>query len=332
MNRPSDSSASRAEYQARINRVMDFVERHLGDPLPLDQLAEVACFSPFHFHRLFTAMTGESLYQFILRLRLERAASQLCFNRRKSVTEVALDCGFGGSAAFARAFRAAFGVSATAFRAGNRKKRKTIRKNAQAGPGGESYHASLDAAMVAGGPSTRRLEMAMAPGTETVKTKEAQSVRVETIDPMPVAYVRHIGPYAGDVALFERLFGRLCQWVGARGLFGPNTRLLTIYHDNPDVTDPERLRISVCATVPAGTAADGEVGVMAIEGGKYAVASFDLDVADYGPAWQWFMGTWFPSSGFQPGDGTCFELMLNDPHAHPQGRHLVEFWEPVKPL
>lgn len=56
---------SRAEYLARIHRVMDHVERHLSEPLPLGQLASIACFSPYHFHRLFTAIAGEPLYQFV---------------------------------------------------------------------------------------------------------------------------------------------------------------------------------------------------------------------------------------------------------------------------
>ncbi|MFP4469190.1 MAG: AraC family transcriptional regulator [Bacteroidales bacterium] len=63
----------RQEYIARINRVMDFVERNLSADLNLETLAGVANFSPFHFHRLFSAMTGETLNHFIRRARLERA-------------------------------------------------------------------------------------------------------------------------------------------------------------------------------------------------------------------------------------------------------------------
>jgi len=115
---PQPSAASRDEYLARIHRVMDHIERHLGGRLTLESLAEVACFSPFHFHRVFTACTGETLYQFILRLRLERAAGQVLQNPRKSITEIALDCGFSGSSAFARAFREAFGASPGEWRRG----------------------------------------------------------------------------------------------------------------------------------------------------------------------------------------------------------------------
>ena len=102
----------RSEYVARINRVMDYIESHLAEELSLDVLAKIACFSSFHFHRIFAAMTGETLNHFVRRLRIEKAASQLLANPGKSVTEVALDCGFSGSSVFARVFKESFGMSA----------------------------------------------------------------------------------------------------------------------------------------------------------------------------------------------------------------------------
>ncbi len=98
-------TALRDEYRARINRVLDYIEHHLDEALTLEVLADVASFSPFHFHRIFSALTGETLGRFILRVRVEKAAGRLIDNPRASITEIALDCGFSGSAAFARAFR-----------------------------------------------------------------------------------------------------------------------------------------------------------------------------------------------------------------------------------
>ncbi|MBT8338578.1 MAG: helix-turn-helix transcriptional regulator, partial [Desulfatitalea sp.] len=86
----------------------DYVESHLDDDLTLSSLARVAHFSPFHFHRIFSAVVGESLNRFIQRVRVEKAASQLLLNPKKSITEIALDCGFSSAATFARAFREAF--------------------------------------------------------------------------------------------------------------------------------------------------------------------------------------------------------------------------------
>ncbi len=136
----------RDEYLARIHRVQDHIERHLQEELRLEDLARVACFSPFPFHRIYAAITGETSREFVLRLRLERAASALLHVPERSVTEIALDCGFGGSAAFARAFRAAFGTTATRFR----KNRKPLRNPGEEGGAGQGYGPEAGAAP--GGP------------------------------------------------------------------------------------------------------------------------------------------------------------------------------------
>lgn len=163
--------------------------------------------------------------------------------------------------------------------------------------------------------------------------KAAGSVRVEETTPLNVAYVRHIGPYAGDAELFKGLFGKLMSWAGPRGLLRfPETRMLCVYHDNPDVTEPEKLRVSACITVPKGTPVEGEVGTMEVPGGRYAFAHFELDPSEYGAAWTWVYGTWLPSSGYQPDDRPCFELYLNDPNQHPEHKHVVEIVAPVRPL
>src|SRR5437763_1337219 len=112
------SAAHRREYERRVNRVMDYVQAHLAEELTLDKLAGVAAFSPFHFHRVFAAITGETLSDFIRRVRLERAASALGLLHDTSVLEIALRYGFSSAATFARAFRMHFGMSATQWRTG----------------------------------------------------------------------------------------------------------------------------------------------------------------------------------------------------------------------
>ena len=105
--------AMRAEYVARINRVIDHIEANLGSTLALEDLAEVAAFSPYHFHRIFKSMVGENLGAFIRRRRVEKAASLLLSNPARPITQVALECGFSSPAAFARVFRESFGMSAS---------------------------------------------------------------------------------------------------------------------------------------------------------------------------------------------------------------------------
>src|SRR5215471_6331337 len=116
------SSSHRREYERRVYRVMDYIEGHLAEELTLEQLAAVAAFSPFHFHRVFAAITGETLSDFIRRIRLERAASALAMLHETSVLEIALRCGFSSAATFARAFKGYFGMSATEWRDGGGRK------------------------------------------------------------------------------------------------------------------------------------------------------------------------------------------------------------------
>ena len=86
--------ALRAEYVARINRVIDYIEANLEDELSLRSLAKVANFSAYHFHRIFKGIVGETLNQFIQRRRIEKAASMLIGNPAKPITDIAFDCGF----------------------------------------------------------------------------------------------------------------------------------------------------------------------------------------------------------------------------------------------
>lgn len=326
---PTMTDAFRTEYYRRIHCAQDYIERHLDEPLALEAIAKAAALSPYHFHRLYSAITGETLHQFIQRLRLEKAKSQLTCYPEKPITEIALDCGFSSSATFARAFRAEYHMSASVYRS-----------RARFGPGSEEFDGGkiCKAIRKDGKATSNETWEKEAVDTERVSTRSvpvpiaAKHVTVENMEAFTVAYVRHVGPYAGDGALFGRLFGRLAAWAGPRGLLGPKTRSLCIYHDNPDVTEPAKLRLSCCVSVPPGTKAEGEVGVMEIPSGKYARAHFEISEKEFGGAWQWFLGQWMPESGYQPADGLCYELCLNEPSEHPEGKHVVELVEPVKPL
>ena len=103
------------DYQQRLLRVLLHIQNHLDASLALDELADVAHFSPFHFHRIFRGMIGESVKEHVRRLRLERAAHRLRFTGQP-VTEIAFDAGYQQHEAFTRAFRAMFEQSPTEFR------------------------------------------------------------------------------------------------------------------------------------------------------------------------------------------------------------------------
>jgi len=319
----------RESYTGRVNAVIDYVEANVGRELSLEELAGVAHFSPFHFHRIFRAMVGETLNGFIQRIRIERAAAKLVHNPKESITEIAFECGFSSASAFARAFKEAFHMSASEWRGGgyrcDSKERAIDGKKSQAdGKMGQDFDLQVG---YAEGVRRRiwRLEM-KEEGLEA-------SIEVKDMPEFHVAYVRHVGPYKGDEALFASLFGRLMAWAEPRGLLGlPGTRLFALYHDDPDITDETRLRTDACITVPAETVGEGEIGRTTIPGGTYAVAHFEIGPDEYEAAWDAVYGGWLPESGYQPGDGPCYELFLGGPEEHPEGKHIVDICVPVKAL
>jgi len=310
------TESTRREYAARMNRVVDYIQGHLADPLDLERLASVACFSPFHFHRIFRAWMGETLQTFVHRLRLERAAQSLVFDRLKSISEIALECGFSSPSAFARAFKDAFGATAGEWR--KRKIRQPDRKPWKAGEGA--------------GLGFSELTGLLARNEETPMTDLPFEVQVRHLAPTTIAYLRHVGPYKGDTALFRRLFGKLFAWAGPRGLMGPDLSYLSLCQDNPNLTPAAKQRLEVALVVPAGTAPSGEIGVKTMDGGLYATARVLVKIEDYAAQWDALVADWLPESGYQPDHRPAIEFYLNNPDQDPEGRYHVEICLPVRPL
>ncbi len=333
----------REEYIHRINRVIDYIEKNIDEELKLEAISRVANFSPFHFHRIFSAIMNESLNQFIQRIRLEKAAAMLITNPKKTITEIAFSCGYSSSAAFARAFKDKYNMSASEWK--NGKYNQVVENsniNQQESKNGKTESmiskeesnigkaSQQDTLYINHNINNNRSE-AM---TDSKPLKKLNyDVSVKEVHDMHVAYVRHIGPYKGDEALFEGLYEKLFTWAGARDLLTfPETKVLSVYHDNPEITDEDKLRVSVCITVPENTKVDGEVGTMKIQGGKYAIGHFKIQGDEYESAWNSLYGEWLPESGFQPDDRLSFEMCLNDPHEDPKKMHIVDIHIPVKPL
>src|SRR5580700_8224385 len=210
------------DYKERILRVLTHVQEHLDEALDLEELARVACFSSFHFHRIFAAMTGEMIADHVRRLRLERAAMELR-SAAKQVIQVALDAGYEAHEAFTRAFKAAYGVSPAEFR------RATEPAAILAAPSGVHFRPGV--------PLTTF-------NTNHITTK-VMKVITKKIKPMRVAYLRHVGPYEGTGPTWKDLMARLSadKQIRKRSVF------IGIGHDNPSVTPAAELRYDACITV-----------------------------------------------------------------------------------
>jgi len=308
----------RLEYEKRVNRVVDHVDEHLAEELSLPALARIAAFSPFHFHRVFKATTGETLFGFIQRLRLERAASALWLHRDQSVLAVALDHGFSSAATFARAFRAHFEMSATEWRAEGARRwsagRAPERKH------GQQVSKSGKARRARGSDTARRR-----------REEDHMSVRVTEFPPRHVAYMRYVGPYGA--AGIPALWTRLLRWMAAHDLTLEETTRLGIGHDNPTITAPERCRYDACVVVPRDFTADRWVNLMDVPGGKCAVAEFVGGPDEITGAWDRVFDSWLPGSGWEPDDRPCFEVYRGNPSvAGRTSAFRCNLCLPVRPL
>lgn len=303
--------SGRREYVERVNRVLDYIDRHLADPLPLEQLARVGAFSPFHFHRIFAALMGERLGDYIRRRRLETAAMSLSMRPQASVTEIAFECGFTSPAAFARAFKERFGLPATEWREREIAKSKIGKADRNLGKAPSIHPSYPGIADFEAGAQEREMD-----------------IEIREIPAFTIAYVRHVGPYGPGVG---QAYGRLFQWAGPRGLMGPAMRLLGVSHDSPDVTDPAKCRYDAALEVPTGTAADGDIGIAEIPAGAYGVLRFRGPQEGISQAYQSLYRIWLPDSGYEPADRPPLEFQLKNPDAEPKGVFEMEICIPIRP-
>lgn len=276
------------DYKNRINRVVDYIQNNLGAPLSIDQLSEVACYSEYHFNRIFKKTMGESLYTFIRRLRLEKSADLLLTKSKTPITEIALICGFATSSSFAKSFKDHFNMSATEWRNNSNTFLDKSSKPIQIEQG--------------------RISVTNGSPVWTFKKKGTiRQVVIENIPQFKVAYVRNVGPYQQDDNLFDKLYAQLFQWAVPRGNMNDNTITLNIYHDNPEITEIHKLRVMAAISVEDHTTPSGSVGVTNLSGGKYGVCRFLLNKDNFAEAWGWMMSNWLNNSGYERDDRETFE-------------------------
>jgi len=289
---------TRAGYQQRILQVLVYIQQHMDEPLTLEKLAEIACFSPYHFHRIFRGMVGETLAEHLRRLRLERAAGHLIRTGRP-VTDLAFEAGYETVESFTRSFRSRFGTAPSRYRTEKKK-----RGGEQGGPELVSWIALREGGAI------------------------MMDVKILKKDSRKVAFVRHIGPYIQCGEAWEKL----CRWAGPRGLLNRNTTFLGLSYDDPEVTPADKIRYDACITVGADVQPEGEIGVQEIPAGDFAVylhkGPFEKLIDTYGA----LCGRWLPESGREIKDQSSVEIYLNDPNTTAPEDLLVEIQIPLESI
>ena len=296
---------SQREYWNRIHRVLDYIGENLSENLDLNALSKVAFFSPYHFHRIFTAFIGENPDDYIRRLRLEKAANMLNRTQPLSITEIAFQCGFSSSSVFARNFKKHFSMRPVEWK--NSKNRQIVRKNAQDFPPQKCYPLSQE---------------------ETESTK--LSYRVQMMEPIKIAYIRYLKGY--DIGVYKA-FEELMRWAKPRDIVDENTKYLGIAWDNPNITPENKCRFYAGMTVGNDFRASGKISEMTVPGGKYLVAEFHGKPREIFGFYMRLYQSILPENGFVPDDFPDFSIYHTSPQQmHPESDVSFDVYVPVKPL
>lgn len=293
------------DYKQRMLRVLIHIQRNLDKAPSLEELANIAAFSPYHFHRVFRGMIGESVQEHIRRLRLECAAIQLKLSETP-IVQIALEAGYESHEAFSRAFKSSRGVTPSQYRVNN----------------------DVHVATASSGYVPYREDGRISEFEPTALGEEVMTVQIETLAPMRIAFVRHTGPYSECPSAWEKLSIHL----GKAGLLGGDARFLGLCHDDPEVTPIDKIRYDACCTVGDDFQPHGEIGVNVIDGGEYAMTTHIGPFERIGDTYARLLGGWLPRSGRELRSAPCLEFYLTDPENTEPEDYVTDIFAPLQSL
>jgi AraC family transcriptional regulator len=261
--------AALQNYQARMQRVLDYIDQHLDGDLDLDTVSGIAAFSKFHFHRQFMATFEVSVHRYVQLARMKRASNRLASDSARSVTEIAMDAGYDSPDAFARAFRQRFGQSPSSFR-----------KSPDWAPW-----------LAAFGP----LEIARSKLMDTTYAED--DVTIRDVLPTPVAVLEH----RGDRATLNETIERFIRWRKDKGLSPETSSTFNIFRSERTPANPADYSMDLCV----GTTIEADDDVMRageIPGGRCAVLRVNGASHNLEPAALYLYRDWLPESGEEARD------------------------------
>ena len=215
-----------------LNKVCAYIDDHLADDLSLAVLSSVSGYSEYHFHRVFHAMAGKTLHEYVQERRVVAAAGRLLYDS-SSITSIGLDCGFSSSAGFVRGFGKIMGCTPSAYRKNTRRKRP--------------LHL----------PRERFRQYQADPALDAL-------FHIKTLPNVSVAGIacRGLSAEFESDAIFAA-FQRLFAWLGKRRLIGPDIVFMGLTLDTPEAAPLDKCRYFACVEAGDGVIPEGEVSVRA---------------------------------------------------------------------
>lgn len=294
------------EYLHRINDSLEFINNNLDRELNLSIIAREALYSPFHFHRLFSAVTGEAPNQYVLRKKIERSAFQLKYDKETPIIEIAISNGFDSNAAFTKAFKRHYGINPSQLRTQVNqysKIRQIDSKNGQ---------------------KSMEILQEICDVKKYIDMENYSQIEVKKMPAIKVAYVAYVGSFDGIGKAYEKLM----KWANTKGLIGG--KMITCYYDNPEVTDIDKIRQNACIELLKEAVPSGGVKTTTIESGEYAVGKFEVCFSEFEKAWQTMM-VWIVEHDYIPNEKqACYEIYHNNFKNHPQQKSIIEICIPIK--
>jgi AraC family transcriptional regulator len=288
------------QYQKRVNRVENYIALHLEREFDLDKLAAVAGLSGFYFHRLFKAVTGQSLYNFIRRLRVERAATLLLDHAELPIGHIAAECGFNSQAVFCRSFYDYFSMTAREWRRGgfwwfNGKHWDWRSVKPTAPP--PAVHDRVPA------PDSVHYRMVV----DAANGKRGEwlpSIKVAEIPGFYIAYTRAVGAYSIEATL--ALYERFLRWIDAHGLVTKDSVGVAFGTDNHNIVAPEHCRYDIGLVVGPDFQPDYALDVQYIPSNTYVIANFTGHLHEEPLATEYLWKHWIPSNKLEGSYGPVF--------------------------
>lgn len=285
-------------YHHRLVRVLNYIYDHLDKDLDINHLAEIACFSPYHFHRLYREIMGETINHTVRRLRLQQAAAIL-IRTDLPIHRIASAVGYSSTEGFTRAFSKTFSIAPKVYR-----QRKQHSENLP----------PIDDSMLFSPLTAGDLTMTDSNQntSQNISPDNTYTVKLEQFDRQTVIGINHQGDYMGIGNKFEQLF----SFASGQQLVNEKSRSFGLYYGDPLSVAEEELRSMACLNVEQDysipEAYRDQLTLTAIPAGECASLVFKGPYAELQRAYRWLYGQWLPNSGREVTDFPAFEEYLND--------------------